>query len=93
MCRARVLYFDRDVSAAEEFAATVPVYRNLAATGTDVAPAALPSPTGPHAVGRDILHLVDQHRPDPWVPSAGPRQLMVSMYYPARPAPAVPPPT
>ncbi|WP_328952581.1 alpha/beta hydrolase [Kitasatospora purpeofusca] len=43
----------------------------------------LPRPTGPYAVGREILHLVDQDRPDPWVPSAGPRQLMVSMYYPA----------
>ncbi|MEV0403452.1 alpha/beta hydrolase [Actinoallomurus sp. NPDC050550] len=47
--------------------------------------AELPRPTGPHAVGREILHLVDKHRQDPWVPSAGPRQLMVSMYYPARP--------
>ncbi|GAA1970417.1 alpha/beta hydrolase family protein [Kitasatospora viridis] len=45
----------------------------------------LPRPTGPHAVGVSMLHLVDQDRPDPWVPSAGPRQLMVSMYYPARP--------
>ncbi|MEV0407746.1 alpha/beta hydrolase [Actinoallomurus sp. NPDC050550] len=44
----------------------------------------LPRPTGPHAVGRTTLHLVDRHRPDPWVPSAGPRQLMVSVYYPAR---------
>ncbi|MFB7671186.1 alpha/beta hydrolase family protein [Kitasatospora purpeofusca] len=43
----------------------------------------LPRPTGKYAVGREILHLVDQDRPDPWVPSAGPRQLMVSMYYPA----------
>ncbi|MFI6935683.1 alpha/beta hydrolase family protein [Streptomyces sp. NPDC050287] len=49
------------------------------------ASAALPRPTGPHAVGRDTLHLVDTGRRDPWVPSAGPRQLMVSMYYPARP--------
>ncbi len=31
-----------------------------------------------------MLHLVDEDRPDPWVPTAGPRQLMVSMYYPAR---------
>ncbi|MDH6139269.1 MULTISPECIES: alpha/beta hydrolase family protein [Kitasatospora] len=45
----------------------------------------LPRPTGPHAVGRSTLHLVDEHRQDPWVPAAGPRQLMVSMYYPARP--------
>ncbi|MBF9073584.1 alpha/beta hydrolase family protein [Streptacidiphilus fuscans] len=44
----------------------------------------LPRPTGPHAVGVETLHLVDRDRPDPWVPSAGPRQLMVSMYYPAR---------
>ncbi|MFD8693583.1 alpha/beta hydrolase family protein [Kitasatospora purpeofusca] len=43
----------------------------------------LPRPTGKYAVGREVLHLVDQDRPDPWVPSAGPRQLMVSMYYPA----------
>ncbi|MFG1754653.1 alpha/beta hydrolase family protein [Streptosporangium sandarakinum] len=46
--------------------------------------AVLPRPTGPHAVGRTTLHLLDARRPDPWVPSAGPRQLMVSMYYPAR---------
>ncbi|MFB7669016.1 alpha/beta hydrolase family protein [Kitasatospora sp. NPDC056138] len=44
----------------------------------------LPRPTGPHAVGVNTLHLVDRDRTDPWVPSAGPRQLMVSMYYPAR---------
>ncbi|MFE4970913.1 alpha/beta hydrolase family protein [Kitasatospora sp. NPDC056651] len=43
----------------------------------------LPRPTGPFAVGEEVLNLVDQNRPDPWVPSAGPRQLMVSMYYPA----------
>ncbi|MFG2744584.1 alpha/beta hydrolase family protein [Streptomyces chartreusis] len=47
--------------------------------------AQLPRPTGPHPVGRSTLHLVDRDRPDPWVPSAGPRQLMLSMYYPARP--------
>lgn len=46
---------------------------------------ALPRPTGPHAVGRQTLRLVDDHRKDPWVPSAGKRQLMVSMYYPAQP--------
>ncbi|MET9427710.1 alpha/beta hydrolase [Streptomyces sp. NPDC003036] len=46
---------------------------------------ALPRPTGPLAVGRDTLHLVDTGRPDPWVPEAGARELMVSLYYPARP--------
>ncbi|MFJ8388861.1 alpha/beta hydrolase family protein [Streptomyces sp. NPDC094438] len=52
----------------------------------------LPRPTGPYAVGRQTLHLVDQDRPDPWVPAAGPRQLMVSMYYPARPGTGGPAP-
>ncbi|MEU7282696.1 alpha/beta hydrolase [Streptomyces sp. NPDC045431] len=45
----------------------------------------LPRPTGPLAVGRDTLHLVDSGRPDPWIPEAGARELMVSLYYPARP--------
>ncbi|MEU7581481.1 alpha/beta hydrolase [Streptomyces sp. NPDC041068] len=44
----------------------------------------LPRPTGPFTVGRDTLHLVDKSRKDPWVPSAGARELMVSMYYPGR---------
>ncbi|TDC24489.1 alpha/beta hydrolase [Streptomyces sp. 8K308] len=51
------------------------------------APAAvleLPRPTGPFAVGRDTLHLVDRDRRDPWVPEAGDRELLVSMFYPAR---------
>ncbi|MFH8379780.1 alpha/beta hydrolase family protein [Kitasatospora sp. NPDC018058] len=44
----------------------------------------LPRPTGPYAAGEEVLHLTDQDRTDPWVPSAGPRQLVVSMVYPAR---------
>ncbi|MFJ8388837.1 alpha/beta hydrolase family protein [Streptomyces sp. NPDC094438] len=56
-----------------------------AASNASQVSAELPRPTGPHAVGRSILHLVDEHRQDPWVPAAGARQLMVSMYYPARP--------
>ncbi|MFJ8634182.1 alpha/beta hydrolase family protein [Streptomyces sp. NPDC093568] len=54
------------------------------ATAPVAASVQLPRPSGPHAVGRDTLHLVDGDRSDPWVPSAGPRQLMVSLYYPAR---------
>ncbi|MBE8519436.1 alpha/beta hydrolase [Amycolatopsis sp. H6(2020)] len=42
----------------------------------------LPAPTGPHPVGVEQLHLVDQDRTDPWVPT-GPRELMVSVWYPA----------
>ncbi|MFD5204439.1 alpha/beta hydrolase family protein [Streptomyces sp. NPDC058375] len=46
---------------------------------------ALPRPTGPYAIGRDTLFLTDHGRTDPWVPAAGPRQLLVSLHYPARP--------
>ncbi|WP_344528883.1 alpha/beta hydrolase [Streptomyces albiaxialis] len=45
---------------------------------------AIPDLTGPYAVGRDTRQLVDHSREDPWVPSAGPRRLMMSLYYPAR---------
>ncbi|WDZ87689.1 alpha/beta hydrolase family protein [Micromonospora cathayae] len=52
---------------------------------------ALPAPTGPHPVGTTWLHLTDHDRPDPWRPER-PRELMVSLWYPAatgagRPAP------
>ncbi|WP_285582878.1 alpha/beta hydrolase family protein [Actinoallomurus iriomotensis] len=43
----------------------------------------LPAPTGPYAAGEDVIHLTDASRPDPWVPSSGPRQLTVTMVYPA----------
>ncbi|MGR6920059.1 alpha/beta hydrolase [[Actinomadura] parvosata] len=44
---------------------------------------AIPHPTGRYDVGRDTLHLVDGGRRDPWVPTAA-RELMVSVYFPAR---------
>ncbi|MFJ3922291.1 alpha/beta hydrolase family protein [Streptomyces sp. NPDC090022] len=47
-------------------------------------PAELPRPTGPLPVGRSVLHLVDRSRPDPWVPTADGRELMVTLHYPAR---------
>ncbi|MGW7164423.1 alpha/beta hydrolase family protein [Streptomyces sp. NPDC054884] len=50
----------------------------------------LPSPTGPYPVGRRTLHLVDRHRTDPWVPTAGNRELMVTVSYPARSAGGLP---
>ncbi|MFE0103105.1 alpha/beta hydrolase family protein [Streptomyces sp. NPDC059009] len=55
-----------------------------ASTAPATARIELPRPTGEHAVGRDTLHLVDKSRRDPWVPSAGARELMVSMFYPAK---------
>lgn len=53
-----------------------------AAETTPVDRLTLPPPTGPHPVGWADLHLVDRNRPDPWVPT-GPRELMVSVWYPA----------
>ncbi|MFW6639133.1 alpha/beta hydrolase family protein [Nocardiopsis algeriensis] len=44
--------------------------------------AALPEPTGDRPVGRTTLHLVDEEREDIWV--GGPRELMVTLWYPAR---------
>ncbi|MEW2417262.1 alpha/beta hydrolase [Streptomyces sp. NPDC046866] len=43
----------------------------------------LPRPTGRFAVGEETLHLVDDSRTDPWADS-GPRELMVTMRYPAQ---------
>ncbi|WP_405061713.1 lipase [Kribbella sp. NBC_01505] len=43
----------------------------------------IPDPTGNPVVGTVTLHMVDQSRLDPWVPESGPRELMVSMFYPA----------
>ncbi|MFC6929426.1 hypothetical protein ACFQHO_03045 [Actinomadura yumaensis] len=44
---------------------------------------ALPEPTGPRRVGTTSLHLIDRSRRDPWT-SPAPRELMVSLWYPAR---------
>ncbi|WP_395360842.1 alpha/beta fold hydrolase [Streptomyces sp. YH02] len=42
----------------------------------------LPAPTGPHAVGATVRHLVDPSRNDPWVPAIGVRELMVTVFRP-----------
>ncbi|MEU8619125.1 alpha/beta hydrolase [Streptomyces sp. NPDC048623] len=62
---------------------------SLSAPVAPVAPAApatairLPAPTGAFGVGASVLHLVDRSRTDPYVPSAGARELMVTVHYPA----------
>ncbi|EST36707.1 alpha/beta hydrolase family protein [Streptomyces roseochromogenus] len=43
----------------------------------------LPAPTGQYRVGTVDLHLIDPHRTDPWLPGSLPRELMVSLWYPA----------
>ena len=45
----------------------------------------LPAPTGPYPVGATELHLVDHDRADPWV-AGRPRELMTTVWSPARPA-------
>ena len=57
----------------------------------------LPEPTGPHRIGTTSLHLVDRSRKDPWISRSSPRELMISVWYPAartrgeRRAPWLPP--
>jgi dienelactone hydrolase len=43
----------------------------------------LPRPTGPYPVGVRQRHLVQHGRPDPWRPEID-RELMISVWYPAR---------
>lgn len=43
----------------------------------------LPAPGGDHPIGMVTLHLEDHDRADPWVPGEH-RELMVSLWYPAR---------
>ncbi|MEU5092037.1 lipase [Streptomyces sp. NPDC021356] len=53
----------------------------IAAPAAAVVPR-LPAPTGPYPVGRADLRLVDRQRTDPWT-RRGPRELMISVWYPA----------
>ncbi|MFF5250234.1 alpha/beta hydrolase family protein [Streptosporangium sp. NPDC000095] len=45
----------------------------------------LPKPTGSHPIGTTSLYLKDASRPDPWVSSVKARELMASLWYPAKP--------
>lgn len=44
----------------------------------------LPRPTGPFPIGTAVLHLVDRSRPDPIAGPGHSRELMASVWYPAR---------
>ena len=46
----------------------------------------LPAPTGPYQVGTVALHLIDRARANPWTATPPYRELMVSLWYPARDA-------
>ncbi|MHA6627677.1 alpha/beta hydrolase family protein [Pseudonocardia sichuanensis] len=57
----------------------------------DRVPLTLPPPTGPAPIGTLELHLVDHDRTDPFAATPNrPRELMVSIWYPARPEPDAP---
>jgi dienelactone hydrolase len=43
----------------------------------------LPAPRGRYATGVSTFRLVDDERPDPWVPGRPFRELMISVFYPA----------
>ena len=80
----------RVLGASILMAATLLATGWLPASATTARPR-LPEPGGPHPVGMVELHLVDPARADPW--QAGqPRELMISVYYPARPAAGRPAP-
>lgn len=49
----------------------------------------LPAPSGRKALGTTAIHLIDQSRPDPTMPS-GRRELMISLWYPASVAGSAP---
>ncbi|WP_327588651.1 alpha/beta hydrolase [Nonomuraea sp. NBC_00507] len=44
----------------------------------------IPKPTGSQPIGTVSLYLKDTSRADPWVPSVKARELMVSLWYPAK---------
>ncbi|WP_249374633.1 alpha/beta hydrolase [Streptomyces sp. I05A-00742] len=48
-------------------------------------PPEVPAATVGQPIGEKTLRLVDTSRTDPWKPSAGKRELMVSVWYPAKP--------
>ncbi|MFJ5901144.1 alpha/beta hydrolase family protein [Streptomyces sp. NPDC093064] len=68
--------------------AAVPISTARQAWAAPTAPApvqlTLPRPTGPHPVGTVPLHLVDTSRPDPVAGPGHHRELMASVWYPAR---------
>ncbi|MFC4334898.1 alpha/beta hydrolase family protein [Salininema proteolyticum] len=68
-------------TAALAAAAGVAAAAPAAAQTEGVPELSLAEPGGEHTVGTESLHLVDEDRADPWVPSDR-RELMVSLWYP-----------
>ncbi|MFI7445566.1 alpha/beta hydrolase family protein [Nonomuraea indica] len=66
--------------ASAPASATVPTSASVSVAPTPY----LPKPTGSQPVGTTKLHLKDTSRPDPWVPTVKYRELMISLWYPAK---------
>ncbi|MEV4067529.1 hypothetical protein [Nonomuraea dietziae] len=71
------------VSAPPAFSASSSGQASAAGSTAPGAPS-LPEPSGSHPVGTTSLHLKDGSRRDPWVPTVKARELMVSLWYPAK---------
>ncbi|MEV7012861.1 lipase [Streptosporangium sp. NPDC051022] len=71
-------------TAASSPATAAPAATTATATGSAPVRLVVPEPSGPHRIGTVSLHLVDAARKDPWVTSKPERELMVSLWYPAR---------
>jgi dienelactone hydrolase len=69
------------VAAAPVLAGGASATRARAADDTTLR---LPPPTGPYPIGLTTLYLVDSSRPDPWDASIPVREVMVTVFYPAR---------
>ncbi|GIH21221.1 alpha/beta hydrolase family protein [Rugosimonospora africana] len=82
MTRRRMLAVALTVGAAVPLGAA----SRASVASADPGPAllTLPAPTGPYPVGTVALHLVDPSRPDPLAGPGHCRELMISVWYPAR---------
>jgi predicted dienelactone hydrolase len=76
------------LAAALSAAAALPIgaagHASAAAADPGSLRPTLPGPTGPYPVGTVPLHLVDPSRPDPVAGPGHHRELMISVWYPAR---------
>jgi dienelactone hydrolase len=72
------------LAAAGSAAAATSHPASPAAKITAARTVSLPKPTGPYQVGTVSLHLVDASRANPWQARPPYRELMVSVFYPAR---------
>ncbi|MGW4567118.1 alpha/beta hydrolase family protein [Streptomyces sp. NPDC004561] len=74
---------ENDEKTPEQHKALHPSALSSNHAGTSGLQLTMPAPSGRHSVGMVGLHLVDKHRTDPYVPGNQPRELMVTLWYPA----------